>query len=237
MDSIFRAFASEEHDVVYHQQGLSLLGHNFNQLFTMAYEAKHDFFILLHGDITVASPIGQCWVDVIVGLMQANKLSAASAIVPIKSSLAITSSGIFLHKYDDQRYRRLTVKELKHLPDIIHRQDVSDLFGLSNPGPLFINTAVLCLNLRDFDWTRWGGFIIRSWIVWNRRRKPLPQVVPEDWQLSLDLFALGWPYAAINNTLLRVNHIGPTAYPNYGSWGSDCDDLPRGVTRSEWESS
>lgn len=235
--------AGSQKYVVRHQiTGISLLANNFNRLFCSSWAAGVDFFVLMHSDVgvSVRDGFGGSWLELLIDRLQEHKLAALSAVVPIKSMDGLTSTALQLRKDSPHVLRRLSMAEMHSLPNnLITRADVCRVFGVpeDEAGALFINTAVLAIDLRSFDWAgvRWPGFQISDQIAWNTANVPMAFVDPEDWAMSRWLHGQGWPYAATKE--LIVDHHGGMAFSSQGNWGRAMDDLPRMPSIEEYERS
>lgn len=237
--SLLSAGTTVKHDIQFCVHGISLLARNFNYMFSMAYNDGFDYIFYIHSDIGVHSRNGLSWVDNIILRMQQSGAAVISTVVPIKNDLGVTSTAIQLSKISPYPLKRLTVKQLgsiKQTP-LIDRETVCRVMDLnpSDVGALLVNTGVMCMNLKEFDWTKWSGFNIFDKIVWNTKKKAKGFTIPEDWHLSIWLHSMGWPYYVSKE--LKVIHGGYNEYFNYGNWGEGEDLTVVSETMEEWEKS
>ena len=230
--------SSTMHKVV----GLSLLARNFNELFLLALHNDFDYFVLLHSDISVAPPEGYAgsWVDYLIYIQRQIGAAAVSVVSPIKSQTGLTTTGLDLYKDNQYSLRRATVQEVQRLPRyFILRDDVCDLFGRDpeESGALLINTGCLLLDLRGHGWANanFPGFGIDDRIAWNRSGCGQAFTQSEDWRFSRWLHDKGWTYCATKD--VRLNHVGPWGYLNYGTWGVPTDPTPLQPTPEDYEAS
>jgi len=216
-------FSTKQIDVCL--QATSLLARNFNGIFKHAWNNRFDFVVILHADIGVRPPANSVsWVDVLVDLVKHTGAAAISSVVPIKTEAGVTSTGLDLVPGNPYSMRRLTVRECNfHLryPQIISKKDICQLWGLdpANTGPLLINTAVMCMNLRHYNWAKagWPGFGIKDVIGWSKDGYADMFTGPEDWECSRWMDSMNWPYYATMK--LGVDHFGTHAFSNRGAWG------------------
>jgi len=219
----------------------SLLDYNFNLLFATAWTMGADYFLLLHNDIGVTSVSKtESWLGAMVRNMQEGGYAALAGIPPIKSMDGLTSTAIQLTKTNSFTLRRLMVKDLANLPPVITRADVCTLYGLdpATAGCLYINTGCLLMDLKHFKWheKRWPGFQIRTQLAWSKDGIPKAYTLPEDWRFSQHLSSYGWPYAALNHSVLPVEHLGDLVFNNNPTWGNDLDEEgPRNSSVVAWE--
>jgi hypothetical protein len=94
--------------------GGSLLCRNFNHLWALALNERQrsgvDIFAMLHADIQAQAG----WLDLLVGELLRLDADVISAVVPIKDSRGLTSTGF--SDPEDPRVERLAVRELQSLP-------------------------------------------------------------------------------------------------------------------------
>jgi hypothetical protein len=238
--SALTAASFRGHQVQFQVLGLSLLARNFNQLWINAWRNKFDFFVLHHSDIGVASDdvnmLGS-WLDRIVERTESEKAAVTSIVSPIKSDAGHTSTGLDLVKDNPYTLRRITIKELQSLPDTFYRADVCRLFGRDpeDAGAFLVNTGVMVMNLRDWDWRGWPGFQIDDKIGWKKDGSDCEAFTePEDWRLSRWLHERGWPYCAVKD--FEISHVGQKIFPNCGNWGQDADRNTKQPSLIEYES-
>jgi hypothetical protein len=127
----------------------SLLARGFNQAWCTALSAEYDYFVMLHADI-VPQP---GWLEKLIELIETTSYRMISAVVPLKSPLGITSTGVgFLDNWYGIR-KRLTMQEVFRLPetfDITHLYAAGILPPAENPAVedvLLVNTGCFIANL------------------------------------------------------------------------------------------
>ena len=214
------------HDVVVEPSGLSLLARNFNINWIKAYTGGFDYFVMLHADVAPL-PSGECWVDQLVAACARYKAAVVSEVLPIKSHEGTTSTGLITDATNPFSLRRLTTTELDSLQDgFICREDLCECFDVAEnvAGPLLINTGLMAIDLRSFDWAglEFPGFAIDDAVVWNRSRKPMAYSQPEDWGMSLWLYEQGLPYYALKS--IPAFHCGFRPFHNREPFGLPTDE-------------
>lgn len=214
------------HDVAVEPSGLSLLARNFNINWIKAFNGGFDYFVMLHADVAPI-PESECWVDRLVAVCARYKAAVVSEVLPIKSPEGTTSTGLITDATNPFSLRRLTTTEFGTLPDgFICREDLCDVFGVFQDvaGPLLINTGLMCIDLRAFDWAglEFPGFGIDDEIFWNRIGAPQAYTQPEDWKLSFWLFEQGLPYYALKS--VPALHCGFKPYHNREAFGLPTDN-------------
>lgn len=147
--------------------------------------------------------------------------------------------GLGMCKDNPYHTRRLMVRELVKLPkSFITRANMCDLFGIGSAkaGAFLVNTGVIALNLRDYDWCKmaWPGFCVRDRIVWSANGVPRVYTEPEDWFFSRWL----WEHRlhAIVTRELSIHHFGEHTYRTDGEWGLEQDNGEIVKSPAEWES-
>jgi hypothetical protein len=204
----------------------SLLACVFNSAWARAcdlYDAGElDGFAMIHSDI--APPPG--WLDVLHREMLATGADVIAAAVPIKDDRGLSSTGVD-DTGDPWRIRRLTMRQLKDLPETFTEADVG--------GPLLLNTGLWFCRLGP--WCDRVCFTIRDTIRkepdrdGKLRRKA--RVQPEDWDFSRQCRALGLNLAATRKVVVR--HFGEEFWSNQDVWGWDHD--MQNAPRSEEQTS
>ncbi|HLW67856.1 MAG TPA: hypothetical protein VKS79_21235 [Gemmataceae bacterium] len=120
---------------------ISILCRAFNTLWACALNLREKngitHFAMQHDDIVPEV----AWCDEQIDRMRAVGADVISAVVPIKDTRYLTTTGI--RNVNDGSMRRITLKELKQLPDVFNLQDVQELFGVARAGDILaINTGL-----------------------------------------------------------------------------------------------
>ncbi len=180
----------------------SLLATNFNHLLCKARnsraEGKWTDFGMHHADIS--APPG--WLDVMVEEKRRVGADILSVVVPIKDERRLTSTGTV---QEGGHIRRLTLKEVHHLPETFCAADLAQL-GIHTP--MVVNTGLMLVDFTrawsdEFHFSigdaiqRTGGHQeeMEYWCVEDGRnvlKKELvwvgstysPACLPEDWNFS-----------------------------------------------------
>ena len=208
----------------------SLLCHNFNQLWCQALNGpeedkpgvRPEFFAMHHSDI--AAPTD--WLDVLLGELDATGATMVSAAVAIKDFRGLTSTALL--DVQENKLRRLTVRELDELPETFAADDIARAWGMPEEDP---NRFVLCVNTglwvcRFGDWAETICFETGDRIE-QRDGKFVPMVFPEDWLFSSTLVSKGFKVAATKK--VPVIHFGRAPFATGGEnkgWGR--------LTSDEW---
>lgn len=198
---------------LYYDQG-SLLACNFNQcwcwVLNQALDGKPvNYFAMLHADIQVEDH----WLDVLIDELEERNLDVLSVLVPIKDPHGLTSTALGDPGDPWQIASRITMREAYQLPETFTASDIGHPDKV-----LLINTGCwVC----KFD-PKWAKppfhFEINDRIVWDEKRKRyLPQVEPEDWNISRRFHALGLKVGVTRK--VAVAHRGEVNYVNTSPWG------------------
>jgi hypothetical protein len=177
--------------------GSSLLTHGFNILWAMANGSGADYFAMLHADIG-PEPY---WLDKLIGELEKHQADMLSAVVPIKSDERLFSTAL-AHPGQESHYR-LNLDDLSKLPDTFGSQHLRDATGLT--GNLCVNTGLWVCRLGQ-AWNRQVQFQMHTRIAWQDDGKAYCSVIPEDWDFSHQLHALGLNVMATRTVQLK--HAG-----------------------------
>jgi len=218
---LFRA--TWKHHVQINHWDKSLLASVFNKLWCDALNAfdRGDIthVAMLHSDIGPADG----WIDILIEEMEAQSAAFCSAVVPIKDSRGLTSTGIGEPGLAWSPLRRFTMKEIMEFPETFDAEDTG------NPGKvLLLNSGCWVADLRhpgfhatDSDNQGKLYFEINDRIV-KTEKGWTSQVEPEDWFFSRRLHAQG--IRAVATRKVQVLHFGINAFCNDKAWGShECD--------------
>jgi hypothetical protein len=211
------------HDVSIGAAASSLLCYNFNRLWADALNCvpRPDFFAMHHSDIV--APDG--WLDVLIETLEQEGAAMASAVVPIKTSHGLTSTGIVDRA--ESRRRRLSVREVATLPPVFDAKIAGGLCGARDP-VLIVNTGLWVCRFASLPGVEELRFHMDDSIrVDPRSGKFHARCLPEDWMWSMELAARGLKVVA--TTRVPVRHYGHTAFAiGFGPpWGQTSAD--------EWE--
>jgi hypothetical protein len=237
--NLLRASATRRYHLDFKFLGLSLLAKNFNMLFAEAFNGGYDYFVLHHADLAARGWNDECWLDVLVDQLRQHSLHALSAVSPIKSPTGVTSTAIERVPGNHFSLRRMTVRELLtwyyNCPNrMIDSESLASFMGLTNAGPLLINTGLLIMDLQG-PWFehRWPGFCIDDKLIWNSAGTPKSYTIPEDWCFSRWMHDNGVRYATTPS--LVVEHEGGHFYKAPDSIGVNTDPSEIDLTPEQYE--
>jgi hypothetical protein len=215
MEAAGAFFRSASADSVLNPEGFSPAGSLLPTVFNVCWsrartlyrrgECTH--FAMVHADM--GAPPG--WIDTLHEQMQLANVDLISAVVPIKDMRGLTSTAID-DTGDPWRVRRLTLKEVDALPETFTDEDLG--------GKLLVNTGLwLC---RLGDWCRKVCFRQQDCIIEQEDGQDAARTIPEDWDFSRQLKALGVRIAATK--AVRVKHYGEMPFASWEKWGWDTDE-------------
>lgn len=192
--------------------GTSVLTLCFNTLLCEALNARDNegatHFAMLHNDVIPC----RGWLDILMSEMQAGDFDMVSAVIPIKNSKGLTSTGIDTPG-NPWSVRRLTMREVYDLPATFTASDVP--FRQSD-SPLLLNTGCWLMKL-DQPWVDGLCFRQQDCIAWSVcDQKYVAQSISEDWDFSRQLVSRGARLAATRKVMLQ--HERPE-FNNTGPWG------------------
>lgn len=197
-------YASKKHGVIKAINQTSLLANGFNKLLCLALNSRKEhnikWFAMLHADIIPE----KFWLDKLIDLAEEHDADLLSAVVPIKDASGDTSTAFGLENDPWGSVYRLNYVYLKSLPEPFSIDDVEDAIG----NILLVNTGCMILNIEK-DWNPGLYFTIRDQIV-SDGEKFIPQVIPEDWNLSRMVAAHGGKVMA--TTAIELKHVGIKYY-------------------------
>jgi hypothetical protein len=192
----------------------SRLPHNFNKLWCEALNTRgsHGWthFAMLHSD--VAPEPG--WLDVLLHEQQAADVQVLSAVVPLKDTRGLTSTGLW--DGPGGTVRRLSMAEVFLLPQTFTAADLAK-YGA---GPLMVNTGCWICAFTE-PWVEQVAF---KFIDMIRQVGDAFEAcnMPEDWDFSLQLAGLGVSVAATR--AVRLVHYGEHGWGNDTVWGTELTD-------------
>ena len=184
--------------------GSSLLPHGFNILWAMGNGSKSDYFAMCHADIGPDAG----WLDTLIDELEATEADVLSAIVPIKSGENVYSTSL-CHRGCESHYR-LHVNDLAKLPETFGTKELQEVSG--EDGELCVNTGLWVCRLGQV-WNKQVQFQMHTSIVWDEEGKAYCSIIPEDWDFSQQLHALGLKVMATRK--VRVMHSGCTTWQSY----------------------
>lgn len=219
----------------------SLLNLAFNRCWANALNGRKEYgtthFAMQHSDII---PIGG-WCDVLIDEMDRNGADVCSAVVPIKDSRGLTSTGIRNGGTGDTR--RLTMSEVFQLPETFTVEDLQEI-GIHSAGRehsvkgdfLAINTGLWVCRFTE-AWAEppiFPGFMSCDQIRRMDDGRAEAVCLPEDWAFSEWAYNHGLKVCATRKAPL-VHFDGPASkttseYRNdhvWGEWQTDQGDLPK----------
>lgn len=197
----------------------------FNHLWSLALamgergEATH--FAMLHADVVP----GEDWLKTLVAECERLDADMVSAVVAIKDSRGITSTGRDQVKGDPWHVRRFAMTEILGMPETFSVEDTVAA-GL-NPDvcPLLVNTGCWVCDLRKPLWYELdeGGnafffFTMRDRLQKLRDGRWSPQSDSEDWDFSRKMASRGARYFCTRK--VSTQHMGAWAYRNDCEWGT-----------------
>lgn len=212
----------QNHELMVVPAGGSLLCLNFNSLWCsfLNLEEPADYFVMMHADQSVEPG----WLDKLIKIIEETGADIVSCAIPIKDHRGLLSAGMCEIKDGARLHRRITLTELKQLPETFGHDDVLKVFGLgpaAHPRFMTVNTGLWIA--RKGEWMKeFPGFNIEDAIVQLPDGKYQPRVWPEDWNFS--------DWAARQGLLVRctkavkIEHVGVTSFPNYKVWGPPVDE-------------
>lgn len=185
--------------------GFSILTYTFNWLWADALNARRTrgitHFAMLHSDII---PQGG-WLKVMLEEMITHDADIMSAVVPIKDSTGLTSTGLSLHPNKPSLIRRLTMAEIMEKPETF-----TDDF-------LVINSGLMVIDMRK-PWVEKIHFHIKNAIDKMPDGAFVARVESEDWNFSRRARDLGAKVFATRK--IKLQHAGTQKYPNDQVWGT-----------------
>lgn len=201
----------------------SLLPHNFNICVCEFLNRGVETFMALHHSDLAAVQRG--WMGIAIEEMERYGFDAIHAPSPIKNDSGLTSTAVAMEEDIWSLERRLTVKELKKLPDTFGIEDIQERID-QRAKILLPNTGLLVFRLGD--WLRnFPGFNNPCKIepVYDKDKKKtvwVPRTVPEDWLFGHWAHSHGLKVGGTKK--ITINHYGRQRYPSDGDWGAPVDE-------------
>jgi hypothetical protein len=185
----------------------SITQHCFNNLLAVVLDARDrgevTHIAMIHSDV---DPMGAPWINLLWGEMQANNLDLVSAVIPIKSYEGLTSTAIApIHELWGFK-RHIRIDERPTMPMTFTTEDVC-----SDDELLLVNTGLWLADLRKPWWDNFAFEVHTRLTVVDGKR--VPQMRPEDWEMSRHLHAHGARYGA--TWAVELRHWGTTAWESH----------------------
>lgn len=206
-------------------RAFSLIPYNFNlswcECLNRRAEFGVDYFMMIHADVKPEPGFARK----MLAEMQRTGAHVLSAVVPFKNNSGITSTALGFEplEFPDRVPRRLTMREVAKLPKTFALADCREIEPRAVN--LLVNTGLL---LVDLNFVHALGakrkqlyFAEENWLVEDEKGKLTPRVFSEDWYFSRTAAMLGGKVMATRT--VRLTHLGPAEYPNYGEWGRESD--------------
>ncbi len=198
-----RAARATTHRVVSSVYGNSLLPLSFNGLLASARIDEAHVFAMLHADIRPEPG----WLQKMLDVFEARKLSCLSAVVRIRENTGRTSTAIeplgYKENRETLRLRHLHAEDVLKLPDVFTQEDVQSVVcNGERHGALLVNTGIMLMRLADFE--DFPGFNIVSGFHDTGHKT---WVDSEDCELSRWMHRRGMAYAAMSS-IENVHYTG-----------------------------
>lgn len=210
----------------------SSLGHCFNGLLCDCYakQADHDIthFAMIHGDVVPES----YWLSTMLEELERVDADVLSAVLAIKDSQGVSSTGLFYADRPDWPTRRLTFTEIhkSRLPRTFNHQDLIDngLATGKDGEVMVINTGLWVARYKK-PWFQDNKVVFRQ--THEIKKLPRPDgkgdylqcwFMPEDWWFARDLAS--WGARVYATSCVSVNHVGNSLFPNADPWGTAITD-------------
>lgn len=204
----------------------SLLAHNFNDCLVKALNEGYEYFAMLHTDIAVDAG----WLNVMLDEMASLNVEVMHAPAAIKDIRGLTSTAVAMAPDDWALPRRLTVKELKRLPETF---TVADVRKEIEPDALWLLPNTGCLVFRADTWARdFPGFNIKDRVFRHSSGQWCSDVLPEDWNFGLWCGRHGIEVAG--TTKVVTKHYGRVHFQSNAEWGEERDEFYYQI-KSEFE--
>jgi hypothetical protein len=175
----------------------SLLAYGFNKALKQAIDEKHDWFLMLHGDV---EPVQPDWVDILLAEAERVEADILSVVIPLKNRTGKTSTA--LGDPEDQFKRtHLTLSQISQLPETFCAGDTPRPHV-----PLLVNTGCMLLRLGR-QWLNEAFFTI------NDRIEGEVLCEPEDWYFSRKAAEHGAKVYA--TSCVKAWHYGNMRFPNW----------------------
>lgn len=207
----------------------SLLNWNFNWLWARALNGtvseKYTHFAMQHDDII--PPEG--WADVLIDELERTGADIISAVVPLKDTRGLTSTGV--RDPETGNNRRLTMAELYQLPETFGLDDclATGITAGPNPNLLIVNTGLWVCRF-DRPWIQPGvfsGFQCADGIIRLGDGQCVAVCQPEDWVWSEWAHRTGLKVLATRRVPVAHLGNGGKEYRSdhvWGEWQTDHGD-------------
>lgn len=217
----------ENLDVIQGKYRNSLLCRGFNGLWVQALAARKTegvtHFAMLHTDVAPE----EHWLDKLWEEMLRVQADLLAAVIPIKSSLGLTSVAVD-NPDNIWQPRRLTMTEvIEKLPDTFGSEAVIDAGLNPKRGLLLHNTGCWICDLRRpwVDAVDEQGYL-KCYFTIDDCIQVLPNgeyfvgVQSEDWHFSRMVQTVDPNARLFSTRKIRVEHMGETGFPNDQAWGA-----------------
>jgi hypothetical protein len=201
---------------------------NMNVLWCTALNAAKNHgvthFAMIHADIVPV--LDQDWVNIMLADMAERDLDFISAVVPIKDTRGMTSSGIGDPADPWVPYRRFTMHEIYSFPPTFNQDEIGypskDWYLNHNSGMIIadLRKPVFRKSLPDGEMAIWFEFRKRMYFDENGEAKLVGE--SEDWNISRRLWLAGAKTAITRKPALK--HYGMVGHPNTHPWGDQLHD-------------
>lgn len=180
------------------------------EMLNMRAEGRVTHFAMMHADVV---PLQSNFLKILHDELVAYDADVMSVIIPIKNELGLTSTGI-----DTQDI---------HYPQRVTLHQAFALDETWTHDRLLVNTGLWIADVRPErgDWPEKICFKFQEKIV-KVDGKFEPRSIPEDWDFSRQMRALGRTMYATRK--VEVNHVGRHLYTNTKPWGTALEDPQHG---------
>lgn len=223
--------ATKRYESAVVSRGNSVLTLTFNQCLAEALNLrdKEGFthFAMLHNDVVPDNG----WLDVLMDELTANSLDMISAVVPIKNSYGLTSTGLDTPG-NPWTVRRLTMKEVFELPETFTAKDVPYRLGESG---MVLNSGCTLMKLQE-PWVQGLHFRQLDKISWCLIQQEWGAMsISEDWDMSRQLLGRGCRLGATRKVHLyhQIPQYNNTSV--WGEWTQDQDFLQADRETNEYK--
>lgn len=191
----------------------SFLTRTFNSLWCNALNDGADYFLMVHADLY---PVESGWIATMLQELRSHDADALSAVMAIKDEQGLTSTALTSRGNTNQR--RITMRELKQLPETFCAADAARLFGTADD-MLLLNTGLFLVDLKrhrpEIESLR---FRVRDVVQKDAEGKFCNWAWSEDWHWSRDAHTMGLSLWATRK--VKAIHAGGADYCNCCEWGA-----------------
>ncbi len=197
----------------------SFLTLQFNKFWCMALnDSAVTHFVMLHADVI---PKDTKWLNKLLTLADGKNADVLSVVCRLKRDDGITSTALGkVGEYGN--FRRLTLKEVRRLPETFNAQDVEKLFEWEGANRLLVNTGCMVVRMQKRSVLETMRFTVNNWIKKDKRGKFYPLSEPEDWEWSVQAADNGLSVWATR--ALGLKHVGRKEYDSFADEGLEQDN-------------